>query len=287
MDDDREIPKTNEPESMDWRSRARNRRDSDDDYRDRCRLAKKPSVPPTDRDDANDADDPQQSRSLPAKPSDHGILSFADLIASGEVQEVYIYGRESTRKQDLKSMLKGSRKQITKQGVKVVHAFGDKGKDGKSLDPAERAALFRALDAARMRGIPLVAPAFSRFLRAADYDAVYAPKVRPSVEELEAFLELTKGVTLAVLTDPDADPAQDETFLRAMKAKVKRRQVGRPSENKMERKRRKKDWFDWARARRKEGMTYEEIADAMFEHGVPTTAKTIWAWTHDVEVDPK
>jgi hypothetical protein len=193
----------------------------------------------------------------------------------------------STRKQDLKSMLKGSRKQITKQNVRVVHAFGDKGKKGKSLDPAERPGLFRAINAARRRGIPLVAPAFSRFLRAADYDQCYAPKLRPTVAELEAFLELTEGVTLATLNDPDVDPAQDEVFLRAMKAQLRRCKVGRPSSKKVDRKRRKKDWFDWTRQRRREGMTYEEIADAMFQLGVEITTKTIWKWTHDVEQTPK
>jgi hypothetical protein len=82
--------------------------------------------------------DEEDPRALPAIPSQYGIQSLADRLASGpELDEVYLHCRESALKQHLPLQVKGARRRTEAVGVKVRHCFGEVG-NGKSLEPDER-----------------------------------------------------------------------------------------------------------------------------------------------------
>jgi hypothetical protein len=229
-----------------------------------------------------DGEDPDEdpSRQLPATPSEYGIKSFEERIASDPaLEEVYSYGRVSTRKQDLARQLKGCRRRIEAEGVKVRHAYGEVA-SGKTLDLCDRRKLVKALEAARTRGDPLVMVCVSRAVRHCSYDAHRNPEARPTVAEFEAFRELADGVEILTLNDPDASPPEDENFLRELVASVKRRPVGRPRKKKPgHMKDRSKRWKKRAKLMHEEGMSYREIADYIYEvDGIRITHGTIWNW---------
>jgi hypothetical protein len=93
-------------------------------------------------------------------------------------------------------------------------------------------------------------------------------------------MELAKGVELLTLNDPDADPPQDEAFLRQLVAGVKRRKVGRRKQKVLgEKKRLRRRWQKQVVKMREEGVTYREIADRIFAaDGLTVTPATVRNW---------
>lgn len=222
-----------------------------------------------------------------ARPSDYGIQTLAaHLQANTNTEEVYLYCRESTRKQDLRRQLKGARRRITDMALKVRRPFAEFG-NGKSIDPGERRELFNALDAARRRGIPLVVPCFSRLLRDTDYHPYRAPTARPTKTKVEALLERVQGVPLLTLNDPDASPADDENFLRQLAAEVKRRKVGRPVKKApgytISQKER---WLPRVLRMRARGLSLRAIADRIFAtDGTRISHGTVRNWLSEPMVN--
>lgn len=228
----------------------------------------------------------QERQAEPAIPSQHGIPSLAELAQSQPITEVYLCGRVSSGNQNLDHQLRGARRRIRLQDITVRRSFGDIG-DGKSLDPEQRPDLFRAIAAARQRGIPLVLVTISRGIRSQDYHPYWEPDAKPSETELEEFLQLAKGVTIATLNDPDSNPPDDEAFIRQLNAEAKRIPVGRRSKKvKGDCTRRRHRAQQSARQWREDGLSYRLIADRLFtEMGISVSHETIRAWcTIDCQV---
>jgi DNA invertase Pin-like site-specific DNA recombinase len=167
-----------------------------------------------------------------------------------------------------------------KAGISVRHSFGDKARDGKSLDPDERPELYEALAAARKRGIPLVVPCISRLIRNAFYHAHHNPEATPTIAEFLELLKLATGVQIITLNDPDATPPKDEAFLRQLAAEVKRRNVGRhKTKTPGDTKDRRRTWKKRVQELRRQGLSYREIADQVYAEGaIGITHGTVRNW---------
>jgi hypothetical protein len=170
-------------------------------------------------------EDPARQR--PSRPRRYGIPTLAELAAKQPIHEVYLYCRDSSGRQNLYRQIRGACRRIRKLGIKVRYVYREIG-DGKSLKSSERAELHKAIQRARERGIPLVLVCISRGVRNRCYHPYFSPKLKPTQQEFEEFLELAGGVQIATLNDPDSDPPADEAFIRQLHAEVKRRKPGRP-----------------------------------------------------------
>jgi hypothetical protein len=212
----------------------------------------------------------------PARPSDYGILQ---LQKERNATEVDLYARVSTKNQDLSAQVGAARAHLRRLGIRVRRVFRERAK-GRLLGAADRPQLHKALDAARRDGIPLLAVAFSRFLRSADYHAYRRPDAQPTAAEVEAFLRMAEGVRLATINDPDAEPVADETFMRQMLGETKRKPVGRPPKKATgDTARRRHECQTLALAMSTNGMSATAIADEFYrEHGISIDPRTIRYW---------
>jgi DNA invertase Pin-like site-specific DNA recombinase len=215
----------------------------------------------------------------PAWPSDYGINSLEEHCQEAAVATAYYYDRVSTGKQDLKIRLRAARRRLGKQGIRIVHAYGEC-TNGSSLDPADRPAFAKALNAARERGIPLVSPCLSRWVRSTSYHPYRAPQERPNRAQLATLLELADGVTLLTINDPDAEPPDDEAYLRQLAAEGKRCKPGRKAKRAPgDTKARREQWKKPAQRLHAEGLGYKAIADELFAaHGVTVEPMTVRNW---------
>lgn len=209
--------------------------------------------------DEEDAHDPKKDR--PAKPSSYGIKSLDAYIEECPVSEVYLYSRTSSPNQRVKPHLRAATRWLQKREVKVIYRHSERGRSGKSLDPEERSELFKALNAARKRGVPLVVPCISRLIRHAQYDASANPNARPTVQEIKRLMSLAEGVQLLTLNDPDSYPLDDENFLRNLIAEVELKQVGRPKAKQAgDRKKIREEYEQMAQRMHQSGKSYRFIA---------------------------
>jgi hypothetical protein len=148
--------------------------------------------------------------------------------------------------------------------------------------------LLKVIDAARKKGIPLVAPCVSRLVRSENYHAHKFPEEKPTVAQFGKLLELTQGVPVATLNDPDADPPADEAFLRQLVAEVKHTKVGRKRKQLPGyRKARKADLKDRAMEMQGEGLFYRQIADQLYDdHGVKVSHVAVQTWCLEEDGNP-
>jgi DNA invertase Pin-like site-specific DNA recombinase len=263
--------------------RERQRRQRDEEY---AQWYLKQAQNEADRDDPAD-DDPERQR--PAKPSKFGLRQLEDGLRSGEINaEPIWYCRCSDKGQKLALQVKGMRRYVQRLGVNVTRRAFKEFVTGKTLDPAKRKELMRALEAARKGSGILVVAGTTRLFRSQSYDAHYAKNEKPTVAEFEEFMKLAKGVTIFTLNDPDADPDSDETFIRdKIIAPVKCRKPGRrPKRRPGDLKRRKLKWKKvvvkmYARLQQR-GMGYRLVAEEMFrKHRVEISHQTVKRWVEE------
>jgi hypothetical protein len=209
-----------------------------------------------------------------AVPSELGIRSIDDV----EPGPCYLYCRESGDRQraNLPGQKLGARRYLEERGFTVKHAWGEVC-SGKTLDPAKRRGLMKALDTAKREGIPLATPAPSRFLRHPDFHPHQNNDAKPTRDQFEEFMRLAEGVTVFTCNDPDSSPAEDATFLGEISVGTENRNPGRPREKfPGYRKAVKAKYLLLATRLRVEGRSNPEIARVVSHRsGFPITAEGI------------
>lgn len=236
---------------------------------------------------------PASMRFIQGKPSDY-ILPFSS-IRHGD--KVVLYVRVSSPSQDPLRQITSLRKALSEVGAVVVKVLGfrcsgyDNGcDDGYSNLPAWATcswidSLLEASQVARRHAAKLVATETDRFIRSrmintrlkSSWDA------RPTKSELDDLRDLTNGITLVTLDDPDSTPkdVKAQSSIQGQDARGGDRggRIAKPVPGCKRSRRLEKRPI--ARRLRRKGSSYGEIAK---ELKLPRS--TIQTWTQDCSLRP-
>ena len=209
-------------------------------------------------------------------PREWGIKHIKD-ITSTTTPEVNLYLRESDRKQEgnLIYQKRGSIQLIKEEGIYLPHRAFEEVCSGKSFERETRPELFRAIDSCEKEGLPLVIPCVTRL-----YRSPKCPWMPLAKGEVESCLELCRGVTVVSLFNPNADPNEDEVWLRELYSRVSGKIPNRPrvrySGYKKELKR---EFIALARELRKQKLSLRAIAVRIsLESGFSITEGGLRGW---------
>jgi hypothetical protein len=264
-----------------------NRREKERREERRARLRKWASEPEQSTTDSSETDDNDCANDKLAIPSQSGIRCIAAMTAETLEKGVIVCGRESGRTQNLDSLLKAASFDLGKRGVNVIRGYGDVAK-GWKLDPISRPELHLAIAHARRIGCPLLFPTFNRLIRPRLYNRSNHVNLRPRVSELDPFMKLADGIQILTLNNPDSSPAEDDNFLRQLRADCRGTNVGRPK--KMPKgylaARRARYWdlvMEWAAS----GISLRKIAKMISEEeDWEISQNAIWKWCQQMNAGP-
>lgn len=218
-------------------------------------------------------------------PSEKGFVSLSTFMESHEVPEANLYLRVSSRgqKKTLPLIKEAMLKRLDHLGIRVRNVYGDREPEtGKSTNPEERPSLNEAVEDSVSTDTPLIAPVFSRFLRAKCFDLFRFPDARPSAEELDGLVQFARGVPLLPFINPDASPDEEEKFMSDLSQEVSGKKGGRPKKPHVNppgyREERRQRLKPRALKLRRRGSSYNQIAA---ELGI--TKSLAQFWTKDVK----
>lgn len=168
----------------------------------------------------------------------NNIVHFKKLLNSIRFLKIVLYCRVSRcwqkKNGNLNDQEKYLRRKIRKYEKKykvkidIVAVFNEVASGGKN----DRKWLIAAADTAKKLGVVLLAESTCRFIRNKDYHSSLNPDILPTIDEYEALVSATKGVTLATIMHPNATWKKVKAYHTKRGQRSKNKRGGRPKVNK-------------------------------------------------------
>jgi hypothetical protein len=230
----------------------------------------------------------------PGKASDF-VAWLEELIARQPVREVAIYDRVSSRNNHSEKI--AARREpfcrlVEGMGVKIATRadgtrliFGEQGGSGWVKD-FEWSFLIEAMRVAGERGIPLVAPCISRFLRSSEFHCIDRPDAQPSEAELKSLKQMADsfGVQLATWLHPDSTPEDDRQFLAWLSKQSTGHFGGRPKKRgrpRREESRNQSRWLDMVEDLLDRGLWDRAVVEQIAGNA-GVSVRTVYRWIKTV-----